>query len=357
MLKRLFVDNYKTLEQFEFRPAGGISVLLGSNGSGKTTVGLVLRALHQLLVEGLPLGEAFRAEERTRWRADDWAQRFELDLESTVGLFRYELLLGFDANTLEPWIVEERVLLNDQTLYEFDGAQATLLGPPRLALPFSNKRSYLGIVDEQTARVTLRGFPALFGKLIVAKLEPGRVSAFSGAEAAALAFDGSNFSAWYRWFAANHTERLQAFFTSIEHVFGAPVALSSRDAGKQRELRAVVEKLTFSLDELSDGQRQMLILYLLLQVIERDSMVFLDEPDNFLSLREIQPWLAELDRVVEERGAQALVVSHQAEAMDYLASRAAFFFSRPEGRRTQVVQLDGSDGSMPSSFVLFGDAR
>ena len=48
MFNRLWVDNYKCLVNFELR-LGETALLLGANGSGKTSVLDVVRALRQLL--------------------------------------------------------------------------------------------------------------------------------------------------------------------------------------------------------------------------------------------------------------------------------------------------------------------
>ena len=49
MLERLYVDNFRCLQDFEFRPGDSHSVLLiGGNGTGKSTVAHVLRILQRL---------------------------------------------------------------------------------------------------------------------------------------------------------------------------------------------------------------------------------------------------------------------------------------------------------------------
>lgn len=359
MLTRLYVENYKSLEAFEWRPTSGVSVLVGANGSGKSTIGAVLQTLKLFLYDGAGVRELFSDATRTRWRPERFAQRFELELSSSHGVFTYSLHVGFDSQSRSPWIAEERVELDGRVLYDFDGTSGRLHAASSVVpIPFSNQRSYLAIVDERTAATTLLGFPKLLSRFLVARLDPARMSAFSSArlESESLVFDGANFSSWYRWFASQMPEKQHAYFESIKGPLPGLVVLKSREAGEQRELRALFgvgdSTVEYSLDELSDGQRQLLALYLLLQRLERDSVVFLDEPDNYLSIREIQPWLAELDRVAEETGAQVFVVSHQGEAMDYLASRSAFMFTRSDGRATKVAALD--DAALPSEVVLYG---
>jgi len=49
---------------------------------------------------------------------------------------------------------------------------------------------------------------------------------------------------------------------------------------------------TFEFADLSDGQRQLIVLYTILESLRNEtySVLLVDEPDNFISLREIQPW-------------------------------------------------------------------
>ena len=53
---------------------------------------------------------------------------------------------------------------------------------------------------------------------------------------------------------------------------------------------------SFDFTDLSDGQRQLIVLYTVLQSLKQNifSVLLIDEPDNFVSLREIQPWLKSL---------------------------------------------------------------
>lgn len=44
---------------------------------------------------------------------------------------------------------------------------------------------------------------------------------------------------------------------------------------------------------------------------------FLDEPENFVSLDEIQPWLMMVNDIIEESGAQCIMISHHPELIDY----------------------------------------
>ena len=58
MLKRLYADNFRCLENFEIR-FGESNLLLGRNGTGKTSVLDVLRKIQDLVVRGQKVDQVF----------------------------------------------------------------------------------------------------------------------------------------------------------------------------------------------------------------------------------------------------------------------------------------------------------
>ena len=75
--------------------------------------------------------------------------------------------------------------------------------------------------------------------------------------------------------------------------------------------RAQVGSTATGSDQLSDGQRSLIALYCLVFFSNGGrTSLFLDEPDNYLALREIQPWLAAVAEHCGDTLEQAVVVSH-----------------------------------------------
>ncbi len=92
---------------------------------------------------------------------------------------------------------------------------------------------------------------------------------------------------------------------------------------------------------LSDGQKALLVLYVLLHGVGRHLPVLcLDEPDNFVSIREIQPFLTELDDLSDETGLQVLLISHSPEVIDYVGASGAILLERPDGGHTRVRSIE-----------------
>jgi predicted ATPase len=111
-------------------------------------------------------------------------------------------------------------------------------------------------------------------------------------------------------------------------------------------------KYELDFDQLSDGQRALIVLYTALHVVTPHlSLLCLDEPDNFVSIRELQPFLVELTRLVEDEGLQALLISHSAEVIDFIGPEGAILLERPEGAPPRVGTLS-ADRSLRLSEMM-----
>lgn len=67
--------------------------------------------------------------------------------------------------------------------------------------------------------------------------------------------------------------------------------------------------------------------------------LFLDEPDNFVALREIQPWLSNLSDECGEGFEQAVLISHHPEIINYLGGSSGRFFSRDRNGPVRVHEV------------------
>lgn len=371
MLTRLSISNFKTLEDFVLELTPGISVLVGENGSGKSNLGDALLLLSRF-ARGEAVHDLLSASSRSRW-ASKWALRFVLRFEDDGNVLDYDLLVAVDPSSGRVRVAAEHASRNGVPVFQANGGSVTL--PTRaqdkpLYHPFPEWQSYLGIADsvKSSDRVefteasvrALHRLAHLIGNFHVLRLEPVRMSGRAEVSSTRLEPDGSNFGAWFRHFRLAATkEQFAAFLAAAAGPLPGLVDLEAVPVGEDAtEVMASFiicgERCKFSFRELSDGQRQLLCLYALTTSIEAGQVFLLDEPDNFLSLREIQPWLSELEALAVERGAQVLIASHGAEAMDFLASRKAWLFSRPDGSATRVRALDTAQGTLPSQAILFG---
>jgi hypothetical protein len=89
--------------------------------------------------------------------------------------------------------------------------------------------------------------------------------------------------------------------------------------------------------------------------IDGGRTVTIDEPDNYASLDEVQPFLMEaLTRVQNCPGSQLFIISHHPEYLDQLAPADGSVVSRENGGPSRVRRFAASVALAPSELVARG---
>ncbi|MBI4818365.1 MAG: ATP-binding protein [Deltaproteobacteria bacterium] len=175
-----------------------------------------------------------------------------------------------------------------------------------------------------------------------------------------LARDGSNFAAWYRHSSQEHQDAMGGFIQALREVLDGFQGIRLERVGREARVFLVVfgegeARHELALDELSDGQRALMALYALIRLTSgRGYTLLIDEPDNYVSLPEIQPWLVELSDAAGAGLEQAILCSHNPEVIDYLASKHGHLLERETTGVTRVSLLSAIplDGGMRLSTVI-----
>ncbi len=124
MLKSIFIDNYRCLENFELE-LDRLNLLLGPNGSGKTSVFDVLRGLQRFIAGDSRIQEVFPAQDLTRSRSQ-LTQRFGLDIETDKYSFKYLLFVQHSDDRTKCWVNEESLHEGKKRIYFFKEGTVTL---------------------------------------------------------------------------------------------------------------------------------------------------------------------------------------------------------------------------------------
>lgn len=64
--------------------------------------------------------------------------------------------------------------------------------------------------------------------------------------------------------------------------------------------------------------------------------MLLDEPDNYISSREIQPWCMAAEEILNEQG-QCVLISHHPEVIDYLAETKGLWMTRNKSGESRIT--------------------
>ena len=201
MIKRIYIDNYKCFVNFELR-LQELTLLVGRNGAGKTSVLDALYALRRLL-EGTSRvtdRDIFPPSSRTRWQ-DRAAQVFETDVELNGDEFVYRMEVEQDPVERRARINLEALTGNGGPLFRFERGKVQLYrddhseGPEFLA---DWTESALARVVEMDKNARLARFLRFMRDTVVCRLNPPAFAAEADDEDQTLARDGTNFVRFYR---------------------------------------------------------------------------------------------------------------------------------------------------------------
>jgi hypothetical protein len=371
MLERLYVDNYRCFVNFECRLAAK-QLILGPNGAGKSTLFGVLSLLRDFCIRGEPPGDRLVGDTKARWQ-DVSEQSFELDVSGNGGTYTFRLVVdAWGVPYARPRVVREEVDFSGKPVFRFAGGEVHLFNDrheDKVQYPFDWHRSALATITERRDNTKLSWFKRWLGGVLFVSPDPWRMSALAERESTSPAGDLSNFANWFRHLRQESDSReLLALMDDLRGAVEGFESMDLKDAG----LGNRVLRLTFSseegpgaprrndayrFDELSDGQRVLIGLYTILHsALTPGATVGFDEPDNFIALREVLPWLDKVLDRAEDRSAQALVASHHPELLNRMAFQDGLLLERPGGRHTRARRFEDSSqtGLSPAELVARG---
>ena len=179
-------------------------------------------------------------------------------------------------------------------------------------------------------------------KILLIQPVPLVVKDAAASESRNLSEHAENFAQWYRHLLQEQPSIGYGAKQLLEDVLPGFELLSLREIGESRKLMATFriegEDRGFDFMNISDGQRQLIVLYTVLEALRAGtfSTVLIDEPDNFVSMREIQPWLENLGDICDEKDKQAIIISHHPEIVNKMARGGEMWFSRQAGAHVVV---------------------
>jgi predicted ATPase len=380
MLTRLYIDNFRSFVNFEYRPEPK-QLLLGPNGSGKSSLLDAIRYLKRF-IEGEE--NPFTQSTRTRWQ-DKPLQVVEIEALLDGKKYEYRVEIRFAPETRQQSVNVEQLRVSGALVFELADGEIHLFpdnSSEAKSIPLEMTRSalHLSLLSNSCVRRFVE-----WTKVVHCL----RIDAYSGAmddradsEELHPDFELENIAAWYRHLVgayplenvkfvesmksaldgfqtlrfASEEDGVRKLRTDLTIAEGMSYALATGQmAPSVRQLTPTV--MSYALSELSDGQRYLLALYMVLHfLIARGHTVFIDEPDNFISLREIQPWLLAAEEAVEDHHGQLILISHHPEILDQWAQEHGLrFFREDNGHvRTEKFKPDPNGDLLPSELIARG---
>ena len=346
MLKRVHIDNYKCLTNFDLC-FGDLTLLLGANGCGKSAVFEVLGKLRDFIRGDARVGELFSPADFTHW-SKKLEQRFELEIDISGGRCLYRLVVEHVPDKRLMRVMREDLLFNGKPLFAFENGEVQLYRDDHSEGPkysFDWTQSALAPVVDRPDNTRLSAFRNRVRRFVTLFLQPKRMRSGSDSDTDKLSDGGENFASWYQGRLQENPRRV---FEAMDHLRDVLPGFTDlrlvKKSSDYRELQAEFSPrrgesgTVYRFDQLSDGQRALIVLYLLLFADDAGRTLFLDEPDNYVTLPELQPWFAELEDGCGDTLPQTVLISHHPEAIDFLEDKSVWLERDPE-RHTRIMAV------------------
>jgi predicted ATPase len=345
MIRRLSVKNYRSLVDFTWEP-GPESLVLGANGSGKSTAIDALNLIRNFACGWESLQNLFDADDVTMWAQGEIVS-FELDLQAGGSPYRYKVAFEWSKHDRALAVVNEELHRGNYPVFVRQlEIVSTREGETWAGGPYApSNQSVLAPMHASPEAGRVDDVFAALERMIVVRPVPPlmRVEARQLTGRPELQFE--NFVAWYWALSGNSrvsqplSEMLRGVWPEFDSVLLSPLGHAmvlsvwfGRSDGPKKAA-------TLEFQQLSDGEQMLIALYSLAayQQVTEPTTIIIDEPDNFVSSAELQPWLL---KMLDDRpdGGQIILVSHNPEIIDTMGESRVDYFERADHMSTTRVR-------------------
>lgn len=363
VVRRLYVHNFRCLENFDLPIAGRSSALLiGKNGSGKTTVAKSLEILQKIARGTNRVAELIKPQDLSRGRNDAPA-RFEIDIELNGKIYGYAVAFEFPHGFKELRVLEEKLTVGGDLIFSRAIAKVHLARAGK-----ENEADFmvdwhlvaLPIIQHKSTEDPLFILKQWLARMLILRPMPGSMSGDSIEETLEPNLHVTDFGAWFSGLLAytpaaysKIDEYLKQVMPDLKDIKNPIVGTDSRSlliqfADGQRSVN-----LPFS--ELSDGEKCFMICALVLAGNDTYGPVFCfwDEPDNYLAISEVGHFVLALRRAFQ-LGGQFIATSHNAETIRRFSDDNTLLLFRKSHLDPTVVRLLSemhTEGDLVSALI------
>jgi energy-coupling factor transporter ATP-binding protein EcfA2 len=270
VIRRFYVHNFRCLENFELPISGQSSALLiGKNGSGKTTVGLALQILQKIARGTNRVSDLVKPKDFARGRADV-PMRFEIEVQLNAKTYWYSIAFELQEGSKELAVSEERLAvdgkvgyirnLQDKRMTRQEREANFLIDWDLVALPIMQRPS-----NDDPVSVIRRWL----ARMLILRPMPGLISGDSSEETLEPSVPVTDFGAWFSGLLANAPSAyadidsyLKQVMPDLKDIKNPLVGRNSRSLEVQFSTDKGSVNLPF--EDLSDGEKCFMICALVL---------------------------------------------------------------------------------------------
>ncbi len=374
MITRLYANNFRCLVAFkaEFDSFG---VLCGPNGAGKSSVFDAVTLIRTLATgDGYLGGDGERDVphlEFTNWQKgtaqESTIQEFELAVTAAGHSFEYVLHIEQKADYEKPRIVREGATCDKKSLFERDleGVRFKKSDGTQTGFPLDWRQAALASIQPKGSLSELATLQETISKLLILRPNPRGMEKESKAESRRPDLYLNNLTSWYRSLYQDQdwTNALRDLLRDVWPDFKSfrleDVGMNTKALQLRFESSNGPDGGVLFFNQLSDGEKAIVGLYMVRAALATGAAqtVLIDEPDNFVGLPELQPWVLSLREMLDEDH-QAIIISHHPEVLNNAGEEFGCYLWRDNHTSpTRIGPLKVPAGLNPGEAVARGWIR
>lgn len=348
VIRRLYVNNYRSLQNFDLPISGKPSALLiGKNGAGKTSVGFALEILQKIARGSNRVGDLLKPKDFTRG-ITDIPMRFEIEVELDAKIYGYSIAFELPEGFKELRILAEKLEVDGKPVYTRDFAQVHLSreGQAKEANFFIDWHLVaLPIIQEKSPKDPLSILKQWLARMLILQPIPSLIDGISEQETLQPTRQLLDLGAWFTGLLANTPAAYTQIDTYLKQVMPDLEDIQNPETGTDSRSLFVrfsneQGKIRLPFKDLSDGEKSFVICALVLasNSIYGPLFCFWDEPDNFLSLEEVGHFITTLRRAFQS-GGQFIATSHNSEAIRSFSNENTLVLYRKSHLEPTIIRL------------------
>lgn len=344
MIERLYVHNFRCLENFTLDLSGCPSALLiGKNGAGKSTVLECLRIFQSIGRGSGRLGRLI-SEDDFAYHRTEHPIRLEADLRLAGKRFVYAVSFEWPPKFREARILDESLSVDGQPIFTREHSQIQLSGGAAFGLDWHILA--LPVINERPGERSVQDIKSFFASMILIAPVPAAMTGFSEEPSVELQRDAANYASCLRALLGQRPASYAAFESHVKMVLPDFASIENVERGESGtqlivnfEQQDPKRGLAFEFKELSDGEKcYFLSAYIIASNTGSPVFCMWDEPDNHLSLSEVGQFIIGL-RKMAHRSGQFIATTHHPETVRKFSDETTFVLSRKSHLDPTVVRL------------------
>jgi predicted ATPase len=371
MIQELYVHNFRCLENFTLSLKGkSSSLLIGKNGSGKTTIAAVLEVFQKIgrgFNQTGGFGGLIKQSDFTRGNTTV-PMRFKLKVCIDKKNYTYSLAFEYSELSSSVRISAETILVEDKVIYSREHNSITLLHTGNVTTFFIDWHLVALPLIQTNQGEPLQILRDWLANMIVLSPVPSQIngSSFASAFGSPVYPDrfGYNFVEWLAILLSRYPAAYSDIVKHIKEImpdfsnFQTPLS-----TGWQSGFRNLIVQfdggVELHFDQLSDGEKCFFLSAVVIATNKQSSssFCFWDEPDNYLAISEVGHFITELRRTFKTNG-QILITSHNAQAIEKFSDENTFILDRKSHLEPTLCTLLEDMSDKPKDLIsalILGD--